>query len=279
LERGQRGEEAFIAAVTASRVVAFDNADAKIPWLEDHLARVSTGSDIVRRQLYTTNDLVTYRPAVFVALTARTPKFRREDVAERMLILPVEELASKRPEGAILEEVQSARSAAWGSLVMELNRLVGNLRGSRMAAATSFRLADFAEFAYRAARDKADWEETGRALRRMESEQADFALAEDPLFAALDAWVHTNAARGPLDAGLLNRELRPLAEGLGAKWPYETAQALGTRLRDVHSALNKFFAVTRQQDKGRKRVLWGFAPRAALPDSFKETIRTAADAE
>jgi hypothetical protein len=45
-------EDAFVAAVTNRTVVALDNADAKVLWLEDALATYATGVRYQLRQLY-----------------------------------------------------------------------------------------------------------------------------------------------------------------------------------------------------------------------------------
>jgi len=270
LEGGQRGEEAFIAAVTASRLAAFDNADAKIPWLDDHLARLATGTDIVRRQLYTTNALVRYRPTLFIGLTARTPRFRREDVAERTLVLPLTELRQKISERALIDQVLTERDALWGDLVQDLNQTVARMRTERRPLRTTFRVADFVEFCRRAVKDQAQGQVAAQALRRMEMQQADFALAEEPLFAALEEWVAKSPERGPVDATTLNTELRGLAEAQGEKWPYQNGQRLGTRLRDLQGALGRFLRVTRQEQRGKKRVLWGFAPLQTDREYFAE---------
>ncbi len=43
-------------------------------------------------------------------------------------------------------------------------------------------------------------------------------------------------------------------------WPFSIGQKLGTRLRDVSGALGKFFKLDRQEERGKKRWLWSFAP-------------------
>ncbi len=146
----------------------------------------------------------------------------------------------------------------------KLNANVGRLKIPQPALSSTFRIAYIAEFTRRASLSETDWALTQRALRRMEIQQADFALSEDPLFAALEVWVPKNPGRGFVDATTLNNELRALAEAEGEKWPYSSGQRLGTRLRDVLGALRKFFQVDRQEEKGKKRWLWSFTP---LPDA------------
>ncbi|MFI5342515.1 MAG: DUF3854 domain-containing protein, partial [Candidatus Methylomirabilales bacterium] len=185
LERDR--EDGFIAAVTASPIAVFDNADAKVPWLEDHLARVVTGADISRRELYTTNTLARFHHRCFVGLTARTPQFRREDVAERALIFPVAELQRKLPERAIIQEVMDQRGRLWGELLQDLNAIVAILKQRQRPQPTTFRLADFADFCLQiAASEPEGARHVARALAHMQVQQADFALADDPLLPALE---------------------------------------------------------------------------------------------
>jgi len=80
-------EDAFDSAICHNHFVVFDNVDAKISWLEDKLAVTATGHAIRLRRLYTTNEEALYWPRCFIALTSRTPQFRRPDVADRLLIL------------------------------------------------------------------------------------------------------------------------------------------------------------------------------------------------
>ncbi len=146
--------------------------------------------------------------------------------------------------------------------------MVGRLALTAPPLRTTFRVADFVEFCRRAVKDRAQGQVVWRALKRMELQQADFALSEDPLFSALSEWVERNPTRGPVDATTLNTELRSLAEAQGEEWPYTNGQRLGTRLRDIQGALAKFFVVTRQEQRGRKRVLWGFAPMPTQSGDF-----------
>jgi len=76
LESGVRGEQAFVAAISGSALVAFDNADAKIDWLPDHLARYATGAEFTLRELYTTNQVAKFAANASLVLTCVSPKSR-----------------------------------------------------------------------------------------------------------------------------------------------------------------------------------------------------------
>jgi hypothetical protein len=100
----------FDAAVTGDAFVGIDNADANVPWLDDKLAVVATGGMLKRRKYYTTNQLIEYPITAFVAVTSRTPYFRREDVADRLLLFHVERLETFGAESALLGELTAHRN-------------------------------------------------------------------------------------------------------------------------------------------------------------------------
>jgi len=97
--------EDFDAAVSNSAFVAIDNADSRVKWLEDRLATVATGGTIRRRQLYTDNNIIEMPVHCSLAITSRTPHFKRDDVADRLLIMRVERIRDFSSESDRIREV------------------------------------------------------------------------------------------------------------------------------------------------------------------------------
>lgn len=138
------GEDDFIAAITARRFNVFDNADAHIRWLPDHLARLATGADIEKRELYTTNKLISYRTDCMLVITSRDPRWKRDDVARRLLPIRMETIqGNKRPEKQLQGEIINRRGAIWGSILTVLNQIVARIRTTAGQSTSSHRLADF----------------------------------------------------------------------------------------------------------------------------------------
>ncbi len=136
----------FWAEVTNQGLAGFDNADGYIPWLEDNLATVSTGIAHMTRRLHTTNDLAVYPARCFVALSARTPFFRREDVASRMLIFRMKplEAETRLSEREVESEVNDQRDDLLSSYVMDLNYVLAARQPTEEMIDRSLRLGDFA---------------------------------------------------------------------------------------------------------------------------------------
>jgi hypothetical protein len=255
-------EDAFVAAVCSNYLVAFDNVDDKITWLNDHLATVSTGGSITLRRLYSTNEQITYYPKAFLCLTSRTPRFRREDVADRLLLFQVDRIENFNPESELLQERLQIRNQLWTEMLNRLNRIVGILRQDTQLPRGVFRMADFAKLAWRIANIYGQGEIMLDMLEKLELEKSEFTLTEDPFFITLSQWLEEPSNRGrELSMKQLWEELGELSHGAGVEWSYKTAQALGTRVARVRGSLETFFRV-RIKTGAQRQKTYQFWPRA-----------------
>jgi hypothetical protein len=260
LERSK--PDGFVAAVCSSPIAVFDNVDEHVSWLPDHLAQLATGVSFKRRKYYTTNQEVEFQPKCFVALTSRTPKFieGRDDVLDRTLVLQTERRKQFDPEEAQLRRISSNRNLLWTELLRKLNKIVGGLKereGEIMDI--RFRMADFAAFAIRVARDGGQEEMARKILGQMESRRADVLLASEPISVFLEMWLREPANQGrAVTAGDLNSELGQIAHRNDLFWPYQSPQALGQRLHHILTNLREQFDVEVAQDRHSKQHLYSF---------------------
>ena len=79
---------------------------------------------ITKKVLYTTNDQATYWPKCFLAFTARTPRFRRDDVASRILTFRLEPIEVTISEDILLRQVDEDRNKMLSEYAVMLNRVV-----------------------------------------------------------------------------------------------------------------------------------------------------------
>ncbi|MBI2867274.1 MAG: hypothetical protein HYX97_02930 [Chloroflexi bacterium] len=275
VKAGEKGEEDYWTTVTTRSFAAFDNVDKPIRWLEDALATASTGTQISKRRLHTTNEEAVYEARAFLSLTARTPRFRREDVASRILILHLDRLLEKKAEGDLQREVMAQRDLLLSEYVHILNRVVAQPPVPSLDP--TFRMQDFAALASRigTALGKADL--TRAVLQKSKRSQHIYATEEDPLYDLLLEWVaRTSPRRSDLDAivsnngrrtptGDLFNEIRALAETLGARFNYANPKALGKRLQGLEEALGETFTVEHGRTKAGK--WWSFELREDTDDN------------
>jgi hypothetical protein len=221
-------EDGFIAAICNRVIVGFDNADSRIPWLEDALAVYATGQRYRLRRLYTTNDEVAYDPRALILITSRDPHFNRSDVAERLLPFYFERPQAYRPEPTIFDELDRRRNAIWGELFAHLAAIADSI-GKRQTPPLAFRMADFAAFGWNLfalqGRER-DWIEL---LAKLERAQAGFAAQNDGIVEAMRILLQRDGMIGPVTTGTLFKRCFEIAEAERLAFP-ETAQGFGRRL-------------------------------------------------
>ena len=260
----------FDAAVSNSHYLVVDNADSKCDWLPDRLATVATGGSIKRRDYYTTNKLVEFATHCFLAITSRTPHFRRDDVADRLLIHKVKRIDNFIAEAELLAEVINRRDDAMSEVVEELQRMVQALQescGERMSF--THRMADFASLAVRVSSPD-HREEVKAILDLLSKEQSSFSLENEPIFDLLLEWAKENPGREISNPNLC-KELATLAEKLEVPFPYKTVsentgqpeyqtKSFGHRMSLLRANLERFFVIEKRSAGGHK-TLYKYTPK------------------
>lgn len=249
------------AALTNSAFVVIDNADSDCKWLPDVLATAATGGAVQKRQLYTTNELVGYPIRCFVGITSRTPHFRRDDVADRLLIFKVDRLSQFISEARLLDEVRQHRDDIMTEVLGQLQAVVRALHEHRaMDAEGSMRMADFAEFALKVARHSGVEEQVRRLFEGLSEEQSVFTLEDDCIFDLLKIWAAKNPDR-EVENKLLCQELGSLATKENVLFPYAgNVRGFAQRMHHLRPNLDQFFTITSRSAGGR-RTLWSYRPR------------------
>ena len=253
--------DAFVAAAAASHLLVLDNLDTFTPWLRDKLARASTGGVDHYRRLYTSNEAGTVRYRVWLGFTARSPDtLRRDDLADRLLILPVDRIPEGRlrAERSFLDQALATRGAFWGDLLAALNKVVAHIRREGLPDASTLRLADWESFGRVVARVEGReplWDAFVATLKRA---QGDFLLEDDLLAEGLGRWLEVEAFRGrEVTARELHEELGELLFG-GRKrpsdWPGST-MGFAKRLAGLRRDLRHLYRVewgksTRRETRG-----------------------------
>jgi hypothetical protein len=228
-------EDAFVAAVSNRTVVALDNADQRVRWLEDSLATYATSLRYRLRRLYTTNEEVSYAPRAILLLSSRDPHFRRPDVAERLLPMNFERPERYQPESVLFGELMKRRGQIMDELLLRAGSIADSLASINLPA-LPFRMADFAAFgwavAHAAGRDT-EWE---GLLGKLEAGQMQFAGEGDSLVAVLRTILDRDGRIGPVDVGGLYKTCAAVAEGECLPFS-RTAQGFGKHLTNMRRVI------------------------------------------
>ena len=225
-------EDSLRVSLMSHNVLALDNLEKSgVRWLADVLNRVSTGSSIELRKLYTTNSSEMIKPNCFVAMTAVSLPFSDETVLDRSLPIEFTRIDSVRSEAEIRTELRDQYNVIWRHLLSDLNQIVRTLRSLDLRKLQAHeRMADFDKFCQVVA---LVWPEQSNnllsGLRILGIQQSSALADSSPFITALDVWVtgYAEDAAKPHTLTELNNELRNVARGYGDnKWRWAKANNL-----------------------------------------------------
>ncbi|MCU4718378.1 PriCT-2 domain-containing protein [Halapricum hydrolyticum] len=235
----------FLAKVTNQALAFVDNYDDGVDWANDLLAAIATGAGIDKRELYTTNTLRRETPRCWLSLTSRDPPFRRDDVADRLLVFRVQRFSDNEfiGEGVFQRQVTQYRDTLWSTYLDNIQQVLAEYERRDMGTmSSSHRMADWAIFA-QATADALDVSGVDNLLETMETERASFALENEPWAATIDEWIDDdpNDASTWRSASSLVDRLNEVADSHNLSFTYSRPQGLGGKLSQYESELSELY--------------------------------------
>lgn len=265
-------EEDFDYATVTDPLVVMDNVDSTHRWLPDRLAISAATSEWTRRKLFTDSDVMTLKRQAMLALTAHAPKFGREDVTDRMLLLTFERLPHFQPETQIIERIFKLRNALWGEILKDIQRIMNH--PVPRSGWPQFRVEDFARFGYWIAQALCVDESFYTGIEQIRKEQRVFSLDEDAILVdALMAMMNK-----PADQANKRRtpgELWGYLQAIYMDPPaftrrYPNAISLGKKLWTLQDALKELFDIKWEMDSQRKTRVWTFFKKEDAYETSKK---------
>ena len=257
-------EDGFNAAVSSEFLLVLDNVDSFSRWIEDRLATVATGQTIRLRKLYTTNEMLSYPTRCCIALTARTPRFRRDDVVDRLQILRVARLESFTKEADWYAEIEANRARLWGQLLRDLNAVVALLASDSTVSPDSIRMADWAFLASTIGEALGQGDAIRDALEASEIDKAHFLLEADAVYDLLHAIAHDHPNR-EWKAGELYAELKHRAEEADIEFTIKSPRSLGRILHRLEPALKLMILFTISTNPHDGQAVYTLGPLPEKP--------------
>jgi len=247
----------FKVMLSENSYVVFDNLDSNINQFVDAFCAAATGAEISSRKLYTDREEIKSKPRVFIVITSREPKFRRDDLADRLVLLNTELVREPMSRSALFKELANNREAILMEVLANLNSIVRLLkRTSGLNPPCVFRIADWELFGRRI-HSRHSCPRFIDILRKMNREKSKFGLEEDPLYLVLKAFVH-DGRRQIVDksASELYQELGGMAEALKIRdfeGRYRSPISLGRRLANVKGELADEFDFEIRTERMRQK--------------------------
>lgn len=243
----QRNKEDDFGVVLlhSSPIALFDNTDAFIDWVPDAVCAYATGGQWTKRKLYTDDESLEIKPHAFICVASKNPaSFRREDTADRCIVLRLERRKEFRSIKRLEKEILADRSTLFGEYLWIANRIVAELRAEGVdfeELDETHRMADFATFA-RVVSRVLGWADTAvnDLMDAITRERDAFINEDNPVLSLLVQWVEYRVARtGVSNRGRcvtlvdLNAELETLAQAKSIPWKH-TARTIKQQLRSPH---------------------------------------------
>lgn len=250
-------EDDFGVMLLRSPIAVFDNTDSYIEWVPDAICAYTTLGYWVKRKLFSDAEEVQIRPHAFIAVASKNPtSFRREDVADRCIVMRLERRKDFVPMQELRQEVLALRSQLLGEYIWYINQIVNHMRVyNDETNVETTRMADFAAFA-RIVGEVLHWskDDVSNLMLALASERDAFINEEDPLVDLLHKWIvyrgggYKNAGR-ELTLYELHHELEGFAQANGMTF-YKSARTLAQKIRSPH--IERDFDVEATISNGRK---------------------------
>ncbi len=257
----ENNQEAIDVAVTHRSFLGLDNVDNRIRWIEDWLCSVATGRTITKRKLFTTNDEEIFKVNSFVAVTARTPKFRRDDVADRLIILKLKRFDVMTPAAEVFKNLKKYRTEFITETVFTLQKILQQIKKYEgKVCITNFRQGDFVNFCYKVMNCQDD---VLNIFKKMEQEQLEYAEGGELLVDFIEDWLNDDENNNGkvVTAKQLFSELRDLADQnkRHKDFYFKSSRMLAQKIKTIKKVLELNFEVDIKKEKDR--LTYSFAEK------------------
>lgn len=251
----------FEHATTHNPFVCFDNADTWQKWLPDMLATSIGNTSSERRRLFTDKETVEFRRQAVVAMTAHSPKFIREDIADRLLVFQLDRRPHFTDEKQILSRVTHFRPQLWGAIVRDLQKTL-TLPLPTDSEVPQFRMQDFATYGLWIARGIGLGDDFCSAIVRIRGSQTQLVIEGDhSLISAIDTMIASRQrAKGAVNFMSTTELFQRLSEASDDKLvfirKYKNAGQLGQKMWTAAEALKSRYRLEFQIDQNTGTRRW-----------------------
>lgn len=243
----------LLSLITNNYFVVIDNMDSSTSQLNDSFARISTGHVIKMRELYTTNQEVEYNVKCFISLTSRKRQLQRDDTSDRLICVFLQRFNEFSSEHGLKKSNMALRNIIMSYAVFKLQGIIGNLKKNNdKNISTVFRIADFADFAFKSASNDKDIEELKDLFLALSRQQKDFATQDNIIYILLKEIVGQNHNQDkPFSTTALFDIFKKEAEALGLErcfnGVYTSPKAVTSQLMNIRDNISNEIIINRKK--------------------------------
>jgi len=197
----------------------------------------------------------------FVAVTARTPKFRRDDVADRLIILKLKRFDVMTPAAEVFKNLKKYRTEFITETVFTLQKILQQIKKYEgKVCITNFRQGDFVNFCYKVMNCQDD---VLNIFKKMEQEQLEYAEGGELLVDFIEDWLNDDENNNGkvVTAKQLFSELRDLADQnkRHKDFYFKSSRMLAQKIKTIKKVLELNFEVDIKKEKDR--LTYSFAEK------------------
>lgn len=226
--------------------MVFDNLDHYVKSeIIDTLCVAATGGTVEKRKLYTDYEIVKIRPHIFLVITTREAKFKRDDLVSRLLLFNMQKINRPKSKSILFKSIAENRNKIIAEILINLNSIINLLKCQQNYVPDCIsRIADWETFGRKVAGFPG-----GAVFRtimeKMNEEKDKFGLEDDYLYIILKSLVIEkeqdidNKSTSELYAMLVEE-----AESLKIKdftKRYKSPISIGKRLANIKDELSRDF--------------------------------------
>jgi hypothetical protein len=236
IEDGDKGLDAFWAAVNDGKLEVFDNFDTKVKWASDTLQNAATDGQTKRRTLYTTFGVSILRANASIILTSNNPIFSTEGnggLADRLITIPLSLNRSASQDAELSREIARNRDQYLSWIARTVAKVLED--SAPVDASINRRHPDYGEFSVKIGRAIGAEKEVVEALGAAEADKALLPLRNDGITKEILAVLHDGGWRWSGTSGELSQKI---IDRQGDDGDDKTAQIFSSRR--VGKALNRY---------------------------------------
>jgi len=255
--------------------MVFDNVDHYVDAERmNALCVAATGGTIEKRKLYTDRDIVKIRPNIFLGITTRMAKFKRDDLISRLILFNTQKITERIQKEKFYRDIEENRNKIMEEVLVNLNPIITLLKRQKDYSPTcTFRVADWETFGRKICLGF-PWGLYFKLIMDVMNEEKDkFALEDDPLCILLEDIVIAGGEYiEDLSSSELYIKLEKRAETLKMKdftKRYKSPRSMGMRIRNVEDELGRIFEVEIRPVRANVK-LYSFSPLEGLTEKEPE---------
>ncbi len=245
-----------------------DEVNENDPKMKSKLRMLATGEETVFRPKYARRS-IRFRPNVYLAISAHSPKFRDADIAQRLCIINLLH-PNKRPvkkeifrESQFLVELEQSKPFVWLNIVRVLQNIVINLekyRDERIPLTEYCRQIEMATFAWQVFPEERDL--CLRVFNNLGKSQQNFSAEFDPLCDILQEYleeiISQNSGKSEFTARELHHGMRDIAREKGVRAMPASVRGLAKWIGNREGYLGEKLGMVKKRDTSNNSWTYTF---------------------